>query len=93
MLTRYEPVTITDNYVETKHAVAIYVNGGDGAGYEFEWPDPGEIVVTNNVAISYEQREGRTPVYVTTAQKVKIAENEALMCASRARMAIMYSSP
>jgi len=69
-----KPVAITDNYVETKHRTAIYVNGGDGAGYPFEWPDPGEIVVTDNTAISYEGTVDRA-IKMDNAPWAKVSGN------------------
>ena len=68
------PVTITGNYVETKHRTAIYVNGGDHAGYPFKWPNPGEIFVTGNTAIAYEGTV-ETAVKMSNAPWAKVSGN------------------
>jgi len=76
-----KPATIANNYVETRHCVAIYVNGGDGAGYRHDWPDPGKIVVSGNVAVVLQRDQtgrNRKPIVVTNTRKdrTQIAENE-----------------
>jgi len=66
-----KPVTITGNYSETCRGAAIHVSGGDHRGNPFEWPNPGEIVVTNNEAISYQ----RSPIKIANAQKARASDN------------------
>ncbi|MEA3402338.1 MAG: hypothetical protein U9R79_13965 [Armatimonadota bacterium] len=48
------PATITGNHVETGFGAAIYVNGGDGGGRPYEWPEEGSVVVTDNIAICHD---------------------------------------
>ncbi len=45
------PVTITGNRVETGSGSGIHVNGGDGGGRPYTWPEEGQVLVTDNVAI------------------------------------------
>ena len=74
-----KPVAITDNYVETKHRTAVYVNGGDGAGYPFQWPDPGEIVA-DGVGIGEGGDQAHTPAAVGANHRLQV-EHSASSCA------------
>jgi len=65
-------ITIADNYAETCSGTGIYVNGGDHTGRAFDWPNEGEVLVLDNVAISYE----RQPIKVTNASRATIMGNE-----------------
>ncbi len=48
------PVTIMGNDVEVGGKAAIYVNGGDSGGREYEWPDEGRVVIIGNTAICHD---------------------------------------
>jgi hypothetical protein len=63
---------IASNYSETRRGAAVYVNGGDHTGRAFDWPDEGEVIVTGNVAASYEG----APVKVTNALRPVVSGNE-----------------
>ena len=66
------PAVVANNYSETRHGAAIYVNGGDHTGRAFDWPDEGEVIVAGNVAASYEGQ----PVKVTNALRPTVSGNE-----------------
>ncbi|MFV2068667.1 MAG: hypothetical protein ACC645_16980, partial [Pirellulales bacterium] len=67
-----KPVTVAGNYAETKSGAAIYVNGGDHRGLPFQWPNAGEVVVSNNVAVSYEG----SPIKVVNVAHKTISGNK-----------------